>query len=166
MNDPQTIDPRRRIRELLAIPDRDRTDEEWDELNELEIRTAPGNREVPERQQDKRYGTQGVNNGNNGRRHERNQERKNGGQRQGQDARGKDHATRGENKAQEPRNAQAEGRNEGRTPRRQHRRVKRQNDGQGSNAGGNAGTAQTSAVSGGGEAPVGDSGSAGGTSES
>ena len=45
MNDPQSIDPRRRIRELLAIPDRDRTDEEWDELNELEIRTAPGNRE-------------------------------------------------------------------------------------------------------------------------
>ena len=44
MNDPQTIDPRRRIRELLSIPDRDRTDAEWDELNELEIRTAPGNR--------------------------------------------------------------------------------------------------------------------------
>ncbi|MDR2508441.1 MAG: hypothetical protein LBD67_10745 [Candidatus Accumulibacter sp.] len=44
-NDLQTIDPRRRIRELLAIPERDRTDAEWDELNELEIRTAPGNRE-------------------------------------------------------------------------------------------------------------------------
>lgn len=38
------FDPRRRIRELLAIPDRDRTDAEWDELNELEIQTAPGNR--------------------------------------------------------------------------------------------------------------------------
>lgn len=38
------FDPRRRIRELLAIPDRDRTDNEWDELNELEIQTAPGNR--------------------------------------------------------------------------------------------------------------------------
>jgi|GEM_PF-669127 len=38
------LDPRRRIRELLAIPDRDRTDAEWDELNELEIQTAPGNR--------------------------------------------------------------------------------------------------------------------------
>jgi hypothetical protein len=38
------FDPRRRIRELLSIPDRDRTDEEWDELNELEIQTAPGNR--------------------------------------------------------------------------------------------------------------------------
>ena len=30
---------------LLAIPDRDRSDEEWDELNELEILMAPGNRE-------------------------------------------------------------------------------------------------------------------------
>lgn len=39
-----TFDPRRRIRELLAIPERDRTDAEWDELNELEIQTAPGNR--------------------------------------------------------------------------------------------------------------------------
>jgi hypothetical protein len=38
------FDPRRRMRELLAIPDRDRTDAEWDELNELEIQTAPGNR--------------------------------------------------------------------------------------------------------------------------
>lgn len=40
----QAFDPRRRIRELLTIPDRDRTDAEWDELNELEIQTAPGNR--------------------------------------------------------------------------------------------------------------------------
>jgi hypothetical protein len=46
-NDLQTSDLRRRMRELLAIPERDRTDEEWDELNELEIRTAPGNREKP-----------------------------------------------------------------------------------------------------------------------
>lgn len=38
------FDPRRRLRELLSIPDRDRTDAEWDELNELEIQTAPGNR--------------------------------------------------------------------------------------------------------------------------
>ena len=45
MNDPQSFDIRRRIRELLAIPDRDRSDAEWDELNELEIRTAPGNRD-------------------------------------------------------------------------------------------------------------------------
>ncbi|MDP1524935.1 MAG: hypothetical protein Q8M20_03935 [Rhodocyclaceae bacterium] len=38
------FDPRRRIRELLSIPERDRTDADWDELNELEIQTAPGNR--------------------------------------------------------------------------------------------------------------------------
>ena len=38
------FDPRRRIRELLSIPDRDRSDDQWDELNELEIQTAPGNR--------------------------------------------------------------------------------------------------------------------------
>jgi len=38
------FDPRRRIRELQSIPERDRTDAEWDELNELEIQTAPGNR--------------------------------------------------------------------------------------------------------------------------
>jgi hypothetical protein len=38
------FDPRRRIRELMSIPERDRTDAEWDELNELEIQTAPGNR--------------------------------------------------------------------------------------------------------------------------
>lgn len=46
MNDPQPIDARRRIRELLSIPERDRTDEQWDELNELEIQTAPGNRDT------------------------------------------------------------------------------------------------------------------------
>lgn len=45
MNESQPFDLRRRIRELQAIPERDRTDAEWDELNELEIRTAPGNRE-------------------------------------------------------------------------------------------------------------------------
>jgi hypothetical protein len=38
------FDPRRRIRELQSIPERDRSDAEWDELNELEIQTAPGNR--------------------------------------------------------------------------------------------------------------------------
>jgi hypothetical protein len=30
---------------LLAIPERQRTDAEWDELNELEIMLASGNRE-------------------------------------------------------------------------------------------------------------------------
>lgn len=48
MNDslpPQTpVSPRQRMQELLAIPDRNRTDAEWDELNELEIALASGNR--------------------------------------------------------------------------------------------------------------------------
>lgn len=44
---PAAPDPRRRMRELLAIPERDRTDAQWDELNELEIQLAPGNRIGP-----------------------------------------------------------------------------------------------------------------------
>lgn len=42
--EPQSQDPRRRLRELLAIPDRDRTDAVWDEIIGLEIELAPGNR--------------------------------------------------------------------------------------------------------------------------
>lgn len=38
------IDLRRRLRELLSVPERDRTDEQWDEIIELEIQLAPGNR--------------------------------------------------------------------------------------------------------------------------
>lgn len=41
---PQSQDPRRRLRELLAIPDRDRSDAIWDEIIALEIQLAPGNR--------------------------------------------------------------------------------------------------------------------------
>ncbi len=37
-------DPRRRLRELLAVPERDRSDAVWDEIIELEIQLAPGNR--------------------------------------------------------------------------------------------------------------------------
>jgi hypothetical protein len=35
-----------RLRELLAIPERDRSDAVWDEIIELEISLAPGNRAV------------------------------------------------------------------------------------------------------------------------
>ena len=35
---------RQRLKELLAIPDRERTDAQWDELNELEIMMAVSNR--------------------------------------------------------------------------------------------------------------------------
>src|SRR5258706_9780879 len=47
MNPSQPISPRRRLQELLAIPDSQRTEAQWDELNELEIKLAPGNREAP-----------------------------------------------------------------------------------------------------------------------
>jgi hypothetical protein len=42
--EPQSPDPRRRLRELLAVPERDRTDAVWDEIASLEIELAPGNR--------------------------------------------------------------------------------------------------------------------------
>jgi len=43
-SEPPPQDPRRRLRELLAIPDHQRTDAIWDEIIELEICLAPGNR--------------------------------------------------------------------------------------------------------------------------
>ena len=46
MNEPQPVSPRRRLQELLAIPDSKRTEAEWDELNELEISLAPVNQAV------------------------------------------------------------------------------------------------------------------------
>ena len=53
MNAPsQPVSPRRRLQELLAIPDSQRTEEQWDELNELEIRLAPGNRDPGTRIED------------------------------------------------------------------------------------------------------------------
>ena len=42
--EPQAQDPRRRLRELLAIAERERTDAVWDEIIALEIELAPGNR--------------------------------------------------------------------------------------------------------------------------
>jgi hypothetical protein len=44
---PPPPDPRRRLRELLSVPERDRTDAQWDEIIELEIQLAPGNRVGP-----------------------------------------------------------------------------------------------------------------------
>ncbi len=43
--DPQPVSPRQRLQELLAIPERQRTEAEWDEINELEIRLASSNRQ-------------------------------------------------------------------------------------------------------------------------
>lgn len=45
MSNPEPISARLRLQALLAIPDRQRTEAEWDELNQLEIMLAPGNRE-------------------------------------------------------------------------------------------------------------------------
>lgn len=44
MNEQPTTSPRQRLKELLAIPERQRTDAEWDEINELEITLASANR--------------------------------------------------------------------------------------------------------------------------
>ena len=44
MDQQPPIPPRRRLQELLAIPERLRTDAQWDEINELEIALASANR--------------------------------------------------------------------------------------------------------------------------
>lgn len=44
MNEPQANSPRRRLQELLAVAERLRTDEQWDEINELEISLTNVNR--------------------------------------------------------------------------------------------------------------------------
>ena len=44
MNDQQPIPPRSRLKELLAIPERQRTDAQWEEINDLEITLASANR--------------------------------------------------------------------------------------------------------------------------
>jgi len=51
MNKPQTNNPRGRLQELRAIPERDRTEAEWDEMNELEIMLASENRQISPGQQ-------------------------------------------------------------------------------------------------------------------
>jgi hypothetical protein len=50
MDESQPISPRARLQQLLAIPERQRTDAEWDELNELEITLASAIREGPPQQ--------------------------------------------------------------------------------------------------------------------
>ena len=138
MDDLQPIDMRRRIRELLSIPERDRTDAEWDELNELEIRTAPGNRDYDrpqDKQGEKRQGMMGQ-----GRRPERNNSN-----------------NKQSNKNNMPRQ-QGEPRPENRMLKRQHRRPKRPGDNQASGA-------VTSSTSGSGDGSV-EPGSDGGKIDS
>ncbi len=50
MDAPQPISPRQRLQALLAIPERQRTEAEWDEINELEIKLASGNRQDNQQQ--------------------------------------------------------------------------------------------------------------------
>jgi hypothetical protein len=50
---------RLRLQQLLAVPDRQRTEAEWDELNELEIMLASGNREGAPEQGHRRPGPGG-----------------------------------------------------------------------------------------------------------
>lgn len=54
----ENVDPRRRLRELLAIPERDRSDAQWDEIIELEIRMAPGNTVTPHKTEPSRRAEQ------------------------------------------------------------------------------------------------------------
>ena len=60
MNEPESISPRQRLQVLLAIPERQRTDAEWDEINELEITLTPANREVKPEQVVRRNPTADV----------------------------------------------------------------------------------------------------------
>jgi hypothetical protein len=58
MNDPQPVSPRRRLQILLAIPDNQKTEAEWEEINELEITLAPGNRADGREQEPRRSDAQ------------------------------------------------------------------------------------------------------------
>jgi len=50
MDEQRPTSPRQRLQALQAIPDRQRTDAQWDEINELEIMLASGNREEAPKQ--------------------------------------------------------------------------------------------------------------------
>lgn len=145
MDEMQPIEMRRRIRELLSIPDRDRTDAEWDELNELEIRTAPGNRDYDrsqDRQGDRRPGGMGQSGqpGQQGRRPDRNNPKQ---------------GNKNSNNPQRPPMQQDGGRPEGRLLKRQHRRPKRQGQGgQGENSGNQGGGAASNSPSDPGQGPA------------
>jgi len=54
----QPISPRQRLQELLAIPEGQRTDAQWDEINELEIKLASGNRQDNSQQGSRRNAPQ------------------------------------------------------------------------------------------------------------
>jgi hypothetical protein len=47
MNAPQPMSPRARLQELLAISESRRTDAQWDEIHELEVKLSSANRAQP-----------------------------------------------------------------------------------------------------------------------
>ncbi|HEX4985307.1 MAG TPA: hypothetical protein VFV71_04455 [Burkholderiales bacterium] len=94
MNETPPVSPRRRLQELLAIPERQRTDEQWDELNELEIKLASANREDAPDPNIPRNAPQGVNNMNNN--HGRRKQRPGPGQHQGKKPQRKFHKKPGQ----------------------------------------------------------------------
>jgi hypothetical protein len=55
MNAPQPGSPYRRLQELLAIPESRRTDAQWDEIHELEIKLSSANREQRQEQGAQRH---------------------------------------------------------------------------------------------------------------
>ncbi len=59
MNEPQPPSARQRLQALLAIPERDRTDAQWDEINELEIELALSDRRQSPVQDPRRNGPPG-----------------------------------------------------------------------------------------------------------
>jgi hypothetical protein len=71
MNTLEPVPPRRRLQELLAIPERQRTDEQWDEINELEIKLASANREDAPDPSVRREAPSNNNNNNQSRRNNR-----------------------------------------------------------------------------------------------
>lgn len=56
MDKPQLISPNIRLQELLAIPERQRTEAQWDEINELEITLTPVNRAITSERNVRRKG--------------------------------------------------------------------------------------------------------------
>jgi len=131
MNDSTTQDPRRRLRELLSIPERDRTDAQWDEIIEIEITLAPGNRDTDrpaDRSPERRQGA-----GANGR---RNEPRKTAGRASAQRQEARSATAAKTDNAADP---SAENRSgEPRAPKRHTRRPRRFTDTGGGNGGANS----------------------------
>lgn len=65
MSDPELDARRARMKELLAISDRDRTDAQWDELNELEIMMAVTKGQLVQRPEQQKGGGQHPRHGGN-----------------------------------------------------------------------------------------------------